>query len=110
MEPPGRALTDDDALIALARDTIDRNTDGRMYGGINLSRFTGGPCAELIAVGHARASGAREPSTIVAVGSEGGAPSAPADGTVRCTSTTTTPAPGCSSPQVTVCAVSPSRT
>ena len=37
-----------------------------MYGGVNLFHFTGGPCAELVALGHARASGAREFSTIVA--------------------------------------------
>ena len=45
--------------------------DGTMYGGINLYHFTGGPCAELVALGHARASGARELSAIVAVGNYG---------------------------------------
>ncbi|MEV4263619.1 cytidine deaminase [Kribbella sp. NPDC049584] len=81
-------LTDDDSeLIELARRTVDANTDGpdgvhtmgaavrgidgRMYAGINLYHFTGGPCAELVALGHARASGARELTTIVAVGNEG---------------------------------------
>ncbi|MER7243775.1 cytidine deaminase [Kribbella sp. NPDC000426] len=81
-------LTDDDReLIELARRTVDANTDGpdgvytmgaavrgidgRMYAGINLYHFTGGPCAELVALGHARASGARELTTIVAVGNEG---------------------------------------
>ena len=83
-----RPLTDDDReLIELARRTVDANTDGpdgvhtmgaavrgidgRMYAGINLYHFTGGPCAELVALGHARASGARELTTIVAVGNEG---------------------------------------
>ncbi|GAA1576588.1 cytidine deaminase [Kribbella hippodromi] len=81
-------LTDDDReLIELARQTVDANTDGpdgvytmgaavrgidgRMYVGINLYHFTGGPCAELVALGRARAEGARELTTIVAVGNEG---------------------------------------
>ena len=81
-------LTDGDReLIELARRTVDANTDGpdgvytmgaavrgvdgRMYAGINLYHFTGGPCAELVALGRARAEGARELTTIVAVGNEG---------------------------------------
>jgi cytidine deaminase len=81
-------LTDEDReLIELARRTVDANTDGpdgvhtmgaavrgvdgRMYAGINLYHFTGGPCAELVALGRARAEGARELTTIVAVGNEG---------------------------------------
>jgi cytidine deaminase len=78
---------DDRELIELARRTVDANTDGpdgvytmgaavrgidgRMYAGINLYHFTGGPCAELVALGRARAEGARELTTIVAVGNEG---------------------------------------
>ena len=54
-----------------------RGVDGKMYGGINLYHFTGGPCAELVALGHARASGARELSTIVAVGNWGRGPVGP---------------------------------
>lgn len=82
------ALTDEDhELIELARRTVDENTDGpdgvytmgaavraadgRMFAGINLYHFTGGPCAELVALGRARAEGARELTTIVAVGNEG---------------------------------------
>ncbi len=82
------ALTDEDQeLIELARRIVDENTDGpdgvytmgaavrgvdgRMYAGINLYHFTGGPCAELVALGRARADGARELTTIVAVGNEG---------------------------------------
>jgi cytidine deaminase len=81
-------LTDEDReLIELARRTVDANTDGpdgvhtmgaavrsvdgRMYAGINLYHFTGGPCAELVALGRARADGARDLTTIVAVGNEG---------------------------------------
>jgi len=82
-----RPLTPDDhALIELARRTVDENTDGpdgihtmgaavrsadgRLFAGINLYHFTGGPCAELVALGHARASGARDLTTIVAVGND----------------------------------------
>jgi cytidine deaminase len=91
---PSEALTPDDLeLIEFARTIIDANTDaeygvhtmgaavrgvdGRMYGGVNLFHFTGGPCAELVALGHARASGARELSTIVAVGNMGRGPVGP---------------------------------
>jgi cytidine deaminase len=83
-----RELTEEDReLIELARRTVDANTDGpdgiytmgaavrdvdgRMYAGINLYHFTGGPCAELVALGRARAEGARDLTTIVAVGNEG---------------------------------------
>lgn len=48
-----------------------------MYGGVNLFHFTGGPCAELAALGHARAEGARELTTIVAVGNAGRGPVGP---------------------------------
>jgi cytidine deaminase len=54
-----------------------RGVDGSIYGGINLYHFTGGPCAELVALAHARASGARELTTIVAVGNEGRGPVGP---------------------------------
>jgi cytidine deaminase len=91
---PNRELTADDVeLIEFARRIVDANTDGAdgvhtmgaavrgangaMYGGINLYHFTGGPCAELVALGHARASGARELSTIVAVGNLGRGPVGP---------------------------------
>ncbi|GAB1688589.1 cytidine deaminase [Krasilnikovia sp. M28-CT-15] len=87
-------LTDDDIeLVEFARRVVDANTDGedgvhtmgaavrdaggRIYGGINLYHFTGGPCAELVALGHARASGARELSAIVAVGNMGRGPVGP---------------------------------
>lgn len=81
---------EDERLIDLARLTIDANTDadsnengtytvgaavraadGRMFPAVNVYHFTGGPCAELVALGVARASGARELTTIVAVGSHG---------------------------------------
>lgn len=86
-----RELTaEDHELIDYARRIVDANTDGEdgvytmgaavraadgaMYGGINIYHFTGGPCAELVALGHARASGARELRTIVAVGNFGRGP------------------------------------
>jgi cytidine deaminase len=91
MDVPSRELTaDDQELIEFARQIVDANTDGEfgvhtmgaavraadgeMYGGINLYHYTGGPCAELVALGHARASGARELTTIVAVGNFGRGP------------------------------------
>lgn len=84
-------LTDDDLrLIGLARRAIDENTDagpgedgahtmgaavqdqdGRTFVGVNLYHFTGGPCAELVALGCARSQGARDLTTIVAVGNHG---------------------------------------
>lgn len=82
--------TIEQALIDLARETIDvttdaehgeegihtmgaavRAADGQMYAGVNLYHFTGGPCAELVALGAARAAGARELTHIVAVGNHG---------------------------------------
>ncbi len=87
-------LNDEDReLIEFARRIVDANTDGpdgvhtmgaavrgidgRMFGGLNIFHFTGGPCAELVALGHARAEGARELTTIVAVGNEGRGPVGP---------------------------------
>ena len=82
--------TDDMELIELARAVIDANTDagpdedgahtmgaavrdadGRRFAGVNLFHFTGGPCAELVALSAARAQGARNMTTIVAVGNHG---------------------------------------
>ncbi len=94
MNVPSRELSPEDLeLIEFARTIIDANTDGedgvhtmgaavrgadgKVYGGINLYHFTGGPCAELAALAHARASGARELSTIVAVGNCGRGPVGP---------------------------------
>lgn len=95
--PSARELTNEDwQLVELARSTIDANTDagpdqdgvhtmgaavrasdGRMFAGVNLFHFTGGPCAELVALGAARAGGAREITTIVAVGNHGRGPVGP---------------------------------
>ncbi len=89
-----RELTDDEwQLVELARATIDANTDadpdqdgvhtmgaavfaadGRMFSGVNLYHFTGGPCAELVALAAARACGARDIKT---VGNHGRGPVGP---------------------------------
>lgn len=90
----GRAPSDADrALIAAATVAIDRCTDGSdgvhtvgaavrdvdgsVFVGVNLAHFTGGPCAELVALANARAGGAAELDTIVAVGNEGRGPIGP---------------------------------
>lgn len=82
---------DDQELIEAARAVIDshtdtqdvdeagvhtmgaavRDADGRIHLGVNLAHFTGGPCAELVALATARANGARQIQSIVAVGNHG---------------------------------------
>lgn len=52
-------------------------SDGRTFAGVSLYHFTGGSCAELVALGTARAGGAREITTIVAVGNHGRGPVGP---------------------------------
>ncbi|KRF20486.1 cytidine deaminase family protein [Nocardioides sp. Soil796] len=94
---PAQPLTSEEVeLTECARDTIDRVTDagpdedgihtmgaavrsadGRMFSGVNLYHFTGGPCAELVALGSARAAGATEITHIVAVGNHGRGPIGP---------------------------------
>ena len=51
--------------------------DGGVFVGVNLYHFTGGPCAELVALATARASGARRLTHIVAVGNHGRGPVGP---------------------------------
>lgn len=72
------------ALIEAARTAIRDHGDGnvhtvaaavldehdRVHVGLNLYHFTGGPCAELVALATARAAGARAPRLIVAVGDD----------------------------------------
>jgi len=48
-----------------------RAADGRIFTGVNVHHFTGGPCAELGALGAARAGGATELSHVVAAGNHG---------------------------------------
>ncbi|KAI1913417.1 hypothetical protein LOZ53_003437 [Ophidiomyces ophidiicola] len=45
--------------------------DGRIFSGVNVYHFTGGPCAELVVLGVAAAAGAQRLTHIVAVGNEG---------------------------------------
>jgi cytidine deaminase len=95
--PSARPLDQDELeLVERARATIDattdagpdedgvhtmgaavRGTDGRVYVGVNLYHFTGGPCAELVALGTARAGGANGITHIVAVGNHGRGPVGP---------------------------------
>ena len=97
LPPSARDLTADEReLVEVAREAIDANTDagadedgvhtmgaavratdGRVFVGVNLYHFTGGPCAELVALGAARAGGAREITGIVAVGNHGRGPVGP---------------------------------
>ena len=88
LPPTARELTADDLeLVEQARAVIDANTDGddgahtvgaavrdgqgRVFVGVNVYHFTGGPCAELVALGAARAGGGRQLQTIVAIGNHG---------------------------------------
>ncbi|MFI6266743.1 cytidine deaminase family protein [Micromonospora sp. NPDC051006] len=48
-----------------------RSADGRVFTAVNVYHFTGGPCAELVAVGAAATQGVGELETIVAVGDRG---------------------------------------
>lgn len=61
-------LGDDDchSVAAAAMDTR-----GRIHTGVNVFHFTGGPCAELVAIGAAAAAGAGPLVTIAAVGDHG---------------------------------------
>ena len=87
---PRELTADEQALVDLAQTTIDASTDagpdqdgvhtvgaavragdGRAFVGVNLHHFTGGPCAELVALGAARAGGATSITTIVAAGNHG---------------------------------------
>lgn len=44
------------------------DTNGRIHTGVNIHHFTGGPCAELVAIGAAAAAGAGPLVTIAAAG------------------------------------------
>lgn len=70
-----------DAAMALA-ETLDDDPnhtvtaavldiDGRVHRAVNVFHFTGGPCAELVALGTAVAAGARQLVMIAAVGDRG---------------------------------------
>ncbi|MEV4843696.1 cytidine deaminase [Micromonospora matsumotoense] len=61
-----RCRSDNHSVAAAAR-----TADGRVFTGVNLAHFTGGPCAELVALGAAATQGEAELETIVAVGDRG---------------------------------------
>ncbi len=75
----------DAELVAAAQTTIDaagdgklhtvaaavRDTAGGVHTGINLFHFTGGPCAEMVALATATKTSSRPLSLIVAVGDAG---------------------------------------
>ncbi|MEU4675414.1 cytidine deaminase [Micromonospora sp. NPDC023737] len=48
-----------------------RAADGRVFTGVNVYHFTGGPCAEVVAIGAAATQGVTGLETIVAVGDRG---------------------------------------
>jgi cytidine deaminase len=56
----------DHTVAAAAMDTT-----GRIFTGVNVYHFTGGPCAELVVLGQAAAEGSGPLTTIVAVGDGG---------------------------------------
>ncbi|MEV4044169.1 cytidine deaminase [Streptomyces sp. NPDC049744] len=74
--PVDLELVEAAAHVARTRCQGDRHTmaaaararDGRIVTAVNAYHFTGGPCAELVAVGAAAAQGVYELETIVAVG------------------------------------------
>jgi cytidine deaminase len=47
------------------------DTTGRIFTGVNVDHFTGGPCAELVVLGQAASDGAGPLTTMVAVGDGG---------------------------------------
>jgi len=75
----------DEELMDAARTVINDNGDGEVHTvgaavrdgrgqihvGVNLYHFTGGPCAELVALAAARAAGADTLTAIVAVSDDG---------------------------------------
>ncbi|WP_209323405.1 ASCH domain-containing protein [Brevibacterium renqingii] len=58
-----------DAHHTVAAAAMD--TTGRIHTGVNVDHFTGGPCAEMVAIGVAAAAGAGSLVTIAAVGDHG---------------------------------------
>jgi cytidine deaminase len=75
-KPVDLELVEAAAHVARTRCRGDQHTmaaaararDGRIVTAVNAYHFTGGPCAELVAVGAAAAQGVYELETIVAVG------------------------------------------
>ena len=66
----------DDELHTVA--AAARSCDGRVIAALNVFHFTGGPCAEVVALGMAVSAGLGELETIVAVADRGRRPAAAA--------------------------------
>lgn len=74
-----RALVQAATAVAKLRCRSDHHTvaaaartaDGRVFTGVNVYHFTGGPCAEVVTIGAAATQGAGELEAIVAVGDRG---------------------------------------
>jgi len=62
-------LPDGDALHTVAAAAMD--VQGNIYTGVNVYHFTGGPCAEVVALGAAATAGSRPIAEMVAVGNGG---------------------------------------
>lgn len=79
MKDIDRALVQAATAVAKLRCRSDNHTvaaavrtaDGRVFSGVNVYHFTGGPCAEVVAIGAAATAGAGEVEAIVAVGDRG---------------------------------------
>ncbi|WP_406108291.1 cytidine deaminase family protein [Micromonospora globbae] len=79
MRDTDRALVQAATAVAKLRCRGDNHTvaaaartaDGRVFTGVNVYHFTGGPCAELVVIGAAATQGAGDLETIVAVGDRG---------------------------------------
>ncbi|RFU86259.1 cytidine deaminase [Streptomyces triticagri] len=83
--PPVHAREVDHELVSVASHLADtacrgdnhsmaaaaRARDGRIVTGLNVYHFTGGPCAELVAIGAGASEGVYDLVTMVAVGSDG---------------------------------------
>ncbi|SCG60994.1 cytidine deaminase family protein [Micromonospora halophytica] len=61
-----RCRSDNHTVAAAAR-----TADGRVFTGVNVYHFTGGPCAEVVAIGAAATQGVGDLEAIVAVGDRG---------------------------------------
>lgn len=82
---PDPLSPDDRDLVAVATALVDerargdlhtvaaavRSTDGQVATGLNLYHFTGGPCAEVVALANAAAAGLDDLTCVVAVGDGG---------------------------------------
>jgi cytidine deaminase len=78
LEPNEQRLADTASRVVRSLPASDVHTvaaaamdiNGNTHIGVNVFHFTGGPCAELVAVGAAAAAGAAPLMTIVAVGDD----------------------------------------